>query len=92
MKTRRDADSTPNDFDGTFEGTVHRQVLEGLKLDYAARLRWLEERMEELTRLKGRVAVDSPRPPAPHVPIPVVGLETPSVAERVDELLDGFAE
>jgi hypothetical protein len=41
-------------FDGSFEGTRRRQMIEGLRLDHAARLRWLEERLSELLRLKGK--------------------------------------
>jgi hypothetical protein len=50
------SDQSPSDvreFDGTFEATTRRQVLLGLELDATARLRWLEERMAELLRLKG---------------------------------------
>jgi len=41
-------------FDGSFEGTRRRQIVEGLRLDHAARLRWLDERLTELLRLKGK--------------------------------------
>ena len=44
------------DFDGTFEGTRRRQELAGLELTYTQRLRWLEERMTELLKLKGNAA------------------------------------
>jgi hypothetical protein len=44
------------DFDGSFEGTRHRQLLAGLDLTHTERLRWLEERMSELTTLKGKAA------------------------------------
>jgi hypothetical protein len=44
------------EFDGSFDGTRHRQILAGLQLDPAARLRWLEERMDELFRLRGKAA------------------------------------
>jgi len=50
---RRDGDPVWADFDGSFEATRRRQVRLGLQLDHAARLRWLEERMTELIRLKG---------------------------------------
>lgn len=46
-------------FDGSFEGTRRRQILAGLELTPAARLRWLEERMEELFRLRGKASPDS---------------------------------
>lgn len=48
-----DPESTLDGFDGTFEGTRRRQELAGLDLTPAERLRWLEERMTELLRLKG---------------------------------------
>jgi hypothetical protein len=41
-------------FDGTFEGTRQRQILLGLELEPAERLRWLERTMAELRALKGR--------------------------------------
>jgi hypothetical protein len=44
------------EFDGSFDGTRRRQILAGLQLDPAARLRWLEERMDELFRLRGKAA------------------------------------
>jgi hypothetical protein len=47
-------------FDGTFAGTVRRQILLGLDLDATARLRWLERTREELFRLRG-LAKSSPR-------------------------------
>jgi len=40
-------------FDGSFDATTRRQILLGLELDAAARLRWLEETMEQLARLRG---------------------------------------
>jgi hypothetical protein len=49
-----DPESAWADFDGTFEGTRRRQDLAGLELTYTERLRWLEERMTELLKLKGR--------------------------------------
>jgi hypothetical protein len=51
----RKPDPAPTEppFDGTFEGTRRRQILAGLQLDPAARLRWLEERMDELRRFQG---------------------------------------
>jgi hypothetical protein len=42
------------DFDATFEGTRRRQALAGLELNHTERLRWLEERMAELKRLRGK--------------------------------------
>ena len=51
-----DSESPWADFDGTFEGTRRRQELAGLELTYAERLRWLEERMTELLKLKGKAA------------------------------------
>ncbi|MCU1348287.1 MAG: hypothetical protein JWO56_1317 [Acidobacteria bacterium] len=51
---RSDCDPEDVEFDGSFEGTRRRQILSGLKLDPAARLRWLEERMDELFRLQGK--------------------------------------
>ena len=41
-------------FDGTFEGTRRRQILLGLEIAPAERLRWLERTMAELRALKGR--------------------------------------
>jgi hypothetical protein len=41
-------------FDGTFEGTRRRQILLGLELEPAERLRWLERTVAELRVLKGR--------------------------------------
>ncbi|HXH37267.1 MAG TPA: hypothetical protein VNN08_01430 [Thermoanaerobaculia bacterium] len=52
----RDPESEWAGFDGTFEGTRRRQELAGLELTPAERLRWLEERMTELLKLKGRAA------------------------------------
>jgi len=49
-----DRDPESLEFDGAFEATSRRQVLLGLELDAAARLRWLEERMTELVCLKGK--------------------------------------
>lgn len=40
-------------FDGSFDATTRRQILLGLELDATARLRWLEETMAELARLRG---------------------------------------
>jgi hypothetical protein len=58
-----DPESAWADFDGTFEGTRRRQDLAGLELTYTERLRWLEERMTELLKLKGRAAPsDQPEP------------------------------
>jgi len=55
-----DPESGWADFDGTFEGTRRRQDLAGLELTPAERLRWLEKRMTELLKLKGK-AVPSDR-------------------------------
>lgn len=41
-------------FDGTFEGTRRRQILLGLEIEPAERLRWLERTMAELRALQGR--------------------------------------
>jgi hypothetical protein len=41
-------------FDGSFEGTRRRQILSGLDLSPAERLRWLERRMAELRALQGK--------------------------------------
>jgi hypothetical protein len=41
-------------FDGSFEGTRRRQILCGLDLTPAERLRWLERRMAELRALQGK--------------------------------------
>lgn len=46
----------PPEFDGTFEGTRRRQILLGLQLDHAGRLRWLEATMAELRALQGKAA------------------------------------
>ncbi len=46
------------EFDGTFEGTRQRQILLGLELEPAERLRWLERTMAELRALKGRAGKD----------------------------------
>lgn len=43
-------------FDGSFEGTRRRQILSGLALTPAERLRWLERRMAELRSLTGKAA------------------------------------
>lgn len=51
-----DPESKWADFDGTFEATRRRQDLAGLDLTYTERLRWLEGRMTELLRLKGKAA------------------------------------
>ena len=51
-----DPESGWADFDGSFEGTRRRQDLAGLELTYAERLRWLEERITDLWKLKGRAA------------------------------------
>ncbi len=51
-----DPESAWADFDGTFDGTRRRQDLGGLELTHAERLRWLEERMSELLKLKGNAA------------------------------------
>lgn len=48
-------------FDGSFEGTQRRQVLAGLDLTPTERLRWLEQRMAELRKLKGAAAPDQER-------------------------------
>ena len=49
-----DADSEhPAPFDGSFDATTRRQILLGLEMDATARLRWLEETMAELARLRG---------------------------------------
>jgi len=42
----------PDAFDGSFEGTRHRQILAGLQLDPPARLRWLERTIADLQRLR----------------------------------------
>jgi hypothetical protein len=49
----QDASDSP-ELDGTFEGTRQRQILLGLQLEPAERLRWLERTMAELRALKGR--------------------------------------
>jgi hypothetical protein len=52
-----------------------------------------EQRSEaDIIRDAIAVAVDARRPPKPRVPLPGARLRNPSVAERVDELLDGFGE
>lgn len=43
-------------FDGSFEGTRRRQILTGLELTAAERLRWLQGRMAELLMLKGKAS------------------------------------
>lgn len=58
MSEQRDS----TEFDATFEATQRRQVLAGLELDPAGRLRWLEERMTELFRLQGLARPSSTRP------------------------------
>jgi hypothetical protein len=51
----QDAERRPaEDFDGTFEGTRRRQLLAGLALEPAQRLRWLERTMSELRTLQGK--------------------------------------
>jgi hypothetical protein len=45
--------STPR-FDGSYEGTRHRQVLLGLSMTPHQRLRWLENRMAEMRRFLGK--------------------------------------
>jgi hypothetical protein len=42
------------EFDGSFEGTRLRQILAGLDLNHTERLRWLEDRMTELMKLRGK--------------------------------------
>ena len=54
---RQDASDSP-EFNGTFEGTRRRQILLGLDLEPAERLRWLERNMAELRALKGRAGQD----------------------------------
>jgi hypothetical protein len=56
MVGARDSESGWDGFDGTFEGTRRRQDLAGLELTPAERLCWLEERMTELLKLKGKAA------------------------------------
>ncbi len=51
-----DPESALANFDGSFEGTRRRQDLAGLDLTYTERLRWLEERMTELLRIRGKAA------------------------------------
>jgi hypothetical protein len=46
----------------------------------------------EIIRQALRSAVDKAAPPKPRLPLTTRGLGDPSVAERVDELLDGFGE
>ena len=58
----------PDDFDGSFEGTRLRQILAGLELNHTERLRWLEERMSELMRLRGKAGA-SELPPTCHTEI-----------------------
>lgn len=49
------SDNKQNDeFDGSFEGTRRRQMLLGLSMTPAERLRWLDKRMAELRRLHGK--------------------------------------
>lgn len=66
MTTKRNSESDWAGFDGTFEGTQRRQILAGLALTPAARLQWLERRMTELLRLKGKAALQDR--PAPDIP------------------------
>ncbi|MEO8035319.1 MAG: hypothetical protein ABI837_12865 [Acidobacteriota bacterium] len=49
-------------FDGSFEGARRRQVLLGLGLEPAERLRWLERTMAELRSLQGRARIPEPPP------------------------------
>lgn len=49
-------ESGPDAFDASFEGTRRRQVLLGLSMTPAERLRWLENRMAELRHLLGKAA------------------------------------
>jgi Arc/MetJ-type ribon-helix-helix transcriptional regulator len=52
------------------------------------------ERRSEADVIRDAIAaaVAARRPPEPRVPLPGARLGNPSVAERVDELLDGFGE
>jgi hypothetical protein len=43
-------------FDRGYEGHARRQARLGLTLSPAERLRWLEQTMEELRRLRGKAA------------------------------------
>ena len=52
----RTGDAAGAELDATFEGTRRRQMLLGLELDYAGRLRWLDRRMAELRKLQGRAS------------------------------------
>jgi hypothetical protein len=53
-KQREDRGDSTRQFDGSFDGTRRRQILAGLALDPAGRLRWLERTLEELRRFEGR--------------------------------------
>jgi hypothetical protein len=66
MTTKRNSQSDWARFDGSFEGTQRRQILAGLALNPGERLRWLERRMTELLRLKGKAALQDR--PAPDIP------------------------
>jgi hypothetical protein len=44
-----------SDFDRGYEGHRRRQAALGLELTPAQRLRWLEQTLEELTKLLGRI-------------------------------------
>jgi len=63
----------------------------------------LKDQLETVARAEGRseagiirdaiaAAVGVRRPPQPRVPLPGVTLGDPHVAERADELLEGFGE
>lgn len=53
---RPEAGRAETPFDGTFDGTRRRQILLGLELDHAGRLRWLETKMAELRALQGKAS------------------------------------
>jgi hypothetical protein len=53
MSSERNDPAADEPFDGTFEGTVRRQIRLGLELDPVSRLRWLDRTMRELVRLRG---------------------------------------
>jgi hypothetical protein len=60
MTKEPDSESDWTGFDGTFEGTRRRQLLAGLTLTPAERLRWLETWMTELLKLKGAATATHP--------------------------------
>lgn len=52
-----------------------------------------EKRSEaEIIRDALSAAVEARRPPEPQIPLPGVSLGNPTIAERADELLEGFGE